>query len=55
MSDDTAGVIWRVIAPGSEPLPAIERVRGDSLPPQRELGGSTATFGDDYAREDVIQ
>lgn len=56
VSDDTAGVIWRVIAPGTEPLPAIERVRGRSLPPQRELGGNaTATFTDDYARETVVR
>ena len=48
VSDDTAGIIWRVIAPGAEPAPAIERIRSRSLPPQRELSGSaTATFRDE--------
>ena len=54
VSDDTAGIIWRVSSPGATPQPPIERVRGDRLPPQRELRGQAATFGqdkdDDYAR-----
>ena len=51
VSDDTAGIIWRVSSPGASPQPAIERVTGRRLPPQRELRGQTATFGeDDYAR-----
>lgn len=52
VSDDTAGIIWRVVAPGAAPSAAIERLRGESLPPQRELSGSaSATFDQDYARE----
>ena len=52
VSDDTAGIIWRVSAPGATPRGAIERNSGRSLPPQRELRGQQATFGeDDYARE----
>ena len=39
LSDDTAGIIWRITAPGAEPHPAIERNSGESLPPQRELRG----------------
>lgn len=52
VSDDTAGIIWRVIAPGAEPAPAIERKTRRSLPPQRQLSGEArASFGeDDYAR-----
>ena len=51
VSDDTAGIIWRVASPGAAPQPAIERVTGRRLPPQRELRGQEATFGaDDYAR-----
>ena len=51
VSDDTAGIIWRVRSPGATPQPAIERVTGKRLPPQRELRGQNATFGeDDYAR-----
>ena len=52
VSDDTAGSIWRVIDPSAEPAPAIERVRGDRLPPQRELKtGLQGSFGEEYARE----
>jgi len=39
VSDDTAGIIWRVTAPGAAGSPAIERNAGTSLPPQRELMG----------------
>ncbi len=57
VSDDTAGIIWRVIDPGAEPGAAIERLSGAALPPQRELRGDPrATFGeDDYAREQPAQ
>ena len=52
MSDDTAGIIWRVTAPGAAPQAAIERITGRHLPPQRELRGQRATFGEeDFARE----
>ena len=52
VSDDTAGIIWRVTAPGAEGQGAIEQISGNRLPPQRELRGQNATFGeDDYARE----
>ncbi|KZY54456.1 sorbosone dehydrogenase [Erythrobacter sp. HI0063] len=57
VSDDTAGIIWRVIAPNAQPAAAIERRQARSLPPQRELTGDLrATFGDDdYAREEPAQ
>ncbi len=57
VSDDTAGIIWRVVAPGAQPSAAIERQTSGRLPPQRELtGGIRATFGDeDYAREQPAQ
>ena len=51
VSDDTAGIIWRVIAPGGKRQGGIEQVTGNRLPPQRNLRGQEATFGeDDYAR-----
>ncbi len=51
VSDDTAGIIWRVIAPGGTRQGAIKQVTGNRLPPQRNLRGQEATFGeDDYAR-----
>ena len=53
VSDDTAGIIWRVIDPKAEPGAPIERFKRESLRPQRELRGDPrAVFGeDDYARE----
>lgn len=37
VSDDTAGVIWRVIAPGAGPAAAPKAVVADHMQPQREL------------------
>ena len=37
VSDDTAGIIWRVEAPGAELSKAPEQVVEDSMPPLREL------------------
>ena len=37
VTDDTAGIVWRVIAPGAVPAPAIERLSGPRLAPRREL------------------
>nr|WP_137677024.1 sorbosone dehydrogenase family protein [Parerythrobacter lutipelagi] len=52
VSDDTGGIIWRVIAPGAEPAPAVVRYESGSLPPQRELiGDPSAAFREDFARE----
>ncbi|MFV0643090.1 MAG: PQQ-dependent sugar dehydrogenase [Sphingomonadaceae bacterium] len=52
LSDDTAGIIWRVQNPQTQPATAIEKIKGASLPPRKELDGNTAaSFGaDDYAR-----
>ncbi|MEP7222237.1 MAG: PQQ-dependent sugar dehydrogenase [Novosphingobium sp.] len=47
VSDDTAGIIWRVIAPGAAPRAAIKEVVTDHLPPQRQLNSedyATAKF-----------
>lgn len=52
ISDDTAGIIWRVVAPGAEPGAEIARISGQSLPPQRELRGDPrASFTEEFARE----
>ncbi len=40
VSDDTAGVIWRVLAPGAAPSIAPKPVVTSHMPPQRELKGS---------------
>ena len=52
VTDDTAGIVWRVTAPGAPRAAPIEQVAGKSLPPQRELRGNAASFGEeDFARE----
>ena len=51
VSDDTAGIVWRVIDPKAQPAPAIKRAERRSLPPQRELRGLRGAFKEDYARE----
>lgn len=50
VTDDTAGIVWRVSAPGAAPAAPIAKLGGASLPPQRELRGGNATFGEDFAR-----
>ena len=37
VSDVTANIIWRVTAPGARPAGEQVRIRGASMPPQREL------------------
>jgi glucose/arabinose dehydrogenase len=55
VSDDTANIIWRVTAPGARPSAAAVRIRGASLPPQRELSADpTRAFEEGALRpEDV--
>lgn len=51
ISDDTAGIIWRVLDPDAQGAPQTARLRGESLPPQRELKGDpSAAFREDYVR-----
>jgi glucose/arabinose dehydrogenase len=51
VTDDTAGIVWRVTSPGARPASAIKRITGARLPPQRELRGAGATFGEEFARQ----
>mgnify|MGYP002779989342 CR=1 FL=1 len=50
VSDDTGGIIWRVVAEGAAPRPAIVRQRTRSLPPQRQLSGDPADAFGEQAR-----
>ncbi len=50
VTDDTAGIVWRVTAPGATPSAPIQRITGARMPPQRELRGNAASFGEDFAR-----
>lgn len=46
VSDDTAGIIWRVIAPNAQPAGAPKPVVVDRMPPRRQLeGADAASFG----------
>jgi hypothetical protein len=51
VSDDTAGIIWRVIAPAAQPASAIQQLAGASLPARRELRDPQAEFEEDYVRQ----
>jgi glucose/arabinose dehydrogenase len=55
VSDDTAGIVWRVTAPGAKPSERPKAVVSERLPPRRSLEGDPsvrldAGFKDDYAR-----
>ena len=41
VSDDTAGIIWRVIAPGAAPTPMHKEVSTGHMPPQRSLNSDS--------------
>ena len=55
MTDDTAGIIWRTLAPDAQPGAGIARVRGEPLRPQRELVDPRASFEEDYLRQQAGQ
>lgn len=51
VSDDTAGIIWRVVSRSAKPAPPIVRVKSTPLKPQRELRGDPRdAFTDEFAR-----
>ena len=55
VSDDTAGIIWQVFAPGAEPAAALERIEGERLEAQVELRGDPRdAFTDEFARENPL-
>lgn len=50
VSDDTAGVIWRVWAPGAEPSPAPRKVETEQLKPLTEIKDPTQIKPEDLLR-----
>ncbi|GAA4642201.1 sorbosone dehydrogenase family protein [Pontixanthobacter gangjinensis] len=55
VTDDTAGIIWRVFNPKSEPAFAVKRLKGESLAPRTELTGDPrAAFTEEFARKVAI-
>ena len=57
VSDDTAGIIWRVVSRDAEPATAVERNSGERLPPRRQLQGDPRRAFDEgvLSMEDVMQ
>lgn len=55
VSDDTGGIIWRVRSPSAAPAPAVTRLEGAPLPPQRVLRDPRAAFEEDYLRKNAGQ
>ncbi|MDE2596588.1 MAG: sorbosone dehydrogenase family protein [Sphingomonadales bacterium] len=55
VSDDTAGIVWRVTAPGAQPAAAIKPVVTAHMPPRRQIDSPDAAgFGaDEKATEQV--
>ncbi len=52
VSDDTAGIIWHVIAPKAKPAAAEKREERGSLKPQTELKGDPRdAFTDEFAKK----
>lgn len=55
VSDDTAGIIWRTLAPKAEPGAGIARLKGTPLPPRKDLSDPRAKFEEDYLRKQSNQ
>ncbi|MEM6584516.1 MAG: sorbosone dehydrogenase family protein [Pseudomonadota bacterium] len=55
VTDDTAGIVWRAMAPDAEPGAGIERIATKKIPPRRELRDPRASFEEDYLRQQAGQ
>ena len=55
VTDDTAGIIWRVIAPGATPSAAIKPVVTARMPPQRELKGEPQDMRAGFQRDQTVK
>ncbi|WP_374530052.1 sorbosone dehydrogenase family protein [Novosphingobium sp.] len=56
VSDDTAGIVWRVTAPGAKPSAPIKPVVTEHMPPQRELKGDpNAQFKADFKADSKVK
>ena len=52
VSDDTAGIIWRVIAPGAAPAEGIKPVETGHMPPQRQLNSEADAIASFAAQQE---
>jgi glucose/arabinose dehydrogenase len=55
VSDDTAGIIWRVIAPGAAPAAPVKLVVAGRLPPQRQLNGDPAEYRGSFEPDSKVK
>jgi glucose/arabinose dehydrogenase len=56
VSDDTAGIIWRVISPGAAPGPEVKPVTTGHMPPQRQIdSGLEAQFGATFRADEKVK
>ena len=55
VSDDTAGIIWRVIAPQAQPSPVIKPVKVGSLPPRRQLDGDPSQYRGSFQSDEKVK
>jgi hypothetical protein len=56
VSDDTAGVIWRVVAPGAAPSAPIRPVETAHMPPQRNLNSeATLKYGASFGGDQKVE
>ncbi|WP_374285290.1 sorbosone dehydrogenase family protein [Novosphingobium sp.] len=56
VSDDTAGIVWRVEAPGAAPAAPVQPVKVGRMPPQRNLNGDpTAQYKGAFGKEGQVK
>jgi YD repeat-containing protein len=55
VSDDTAGIIWRVLAPGAKPSMAPKPIIAERMPPRRELKGDPRSRLDAGFKSDEVR
>lgn len=56
LTDDTAGIVWRVIAPGAEPAAAIKPVVTARMPAQRSLEGDpNARYTAGFKKDETVK
>ena len=56
VSDDTAGIVWRVIAPGAGPGAPIAALKAQHLPPQRSISNDpTARYSAKLKSDSVVK
>ena len=56
VSDDTAGIIWRAVAPGAAPAATVKPVVTARMPPQRSLEGDPeARYSAGFKKDETVR